>query len=104
MVLGQIGKEAERVLVLILGRPIEANHNLREIGNRFQLLNDGGQRGCLNLRVQRRQYQAQRASLTELQQVLLQLCGGALPQVMQRSERAVLIKVGHGLPPLPLAQ
>ena len=49
MVLGQIGKEAERVLVLILGRPIEANHNLREIGNRFQLLNDGGQRGRLNL-------------------------------------------------------
>ena len=56
MVLRQIGKEAECVLVLILGRAIEANHNLREIGNRFQFLNDGGQRGCLNLRVQRREY------------------------------------------------
>ena len=54
-----------------------------------------------NLRIERGQYQAQRPPRTELQEVLLQILGGSLSQIMQRCDRAVLIKVGHGLPPLP---
>ena len=48
MVLWQIGKEAQRVLVLILRRSIEADHYLGQIGNRLQLLNNGRQRWRLN--------------------------------------------------------
>ena len=44
------------------------------------------------------------AALTELQEILLQISSRAFTQIMQRCDRAVLIKVGHGPPPLLLAQ
>ena len=52
MVLREIGKKTQRLLVLILIRPIEPDHNLGQIGNRFQLLNNGGQRRRVDLGIQ----------------------------------------------------
>ena len=56
MVLREISKKAQRMLVLILRRPIETDDDLGQIRNRFQFFNDGGQRRRLDFRVQRGQY------------------------------------------------
>ena len=76
--LGQLAEERQRVSILCFIRPVEANHNLRQIGHRLQLLDNARQRFPFELGKQGRQDKPQRPGARKAQQFLLHVIHGAV--------------------------
>jgi hypothetical protein len=95
-VLRQYGEVRQRMSVLGLIGPVQAHHDLREIGHFAQFVDDALHRRGAELRIQARQHQGHRPLTGELFEFPVQFRHRPSRKIVQRGDDAILKEVAHG--------
>ena len=88
---------------VVTGRPgralfvcrIESHHDLVQVRYLGNVIENRGQRGPMELRIEGRQYQRHRPRLAKLHQLGLEFLQGPMMQLMQSCDDTVLMEVTH---------
>ena len=97
MVLGQGGEISAGVAVLSLIGAVQTDHDVMQIGDAGQFIEDGAQGRAFQFRIKTRQDQRDFAGLGKGCEFILQFLDRTAAQVMELGYIAVLMKVSHGV-------
>ena len=95
VLLRQLAEERQRLPVLLLVRPVQADDDLGQVGHLLQLGENMRQRLSLQLRVEGGQDEPQGTLAGKFQQLPLQFLHRSSRQVVQGGDDAVLVEIAH---------
>ena len=95
VILREGGEKFQRVAVLILGRAIETDDDVVEVFHAFEFVDDLWQRVGLDFGVQRGENEPHRPCFCEAHELRFEFLDGAVAEVVQSGDRAVLVKISH---------